>query len=157
MKFLGVKMTNILVSAAGVWAAWSCPFLSGADPIGSEPESALGPWASGAGTAQKSGSSATLVSTYFLWYYCYNTVLSGNIWQELEPKPKIKNFGSATLDSLQRCFAFQTQSEPKFTKYIIVLELFIWSRNQLPVAGERYLFFFFKLFSKSLSMCLNQV
>ena len=44
---------------------------------------------------------------YFLWYYCYSTVLSGNIKQELEPEPKygtkvepepkIINFGSATL------------------------------------------------------------
>ena len=46
-------------------AAWSCPLLSGAgaDPIGLEPESAQGPWAvgAGAGAAQKSGGSATLL------------------------------------------------------------------------------------------------
>ena len=55
---------------AGVGAAWSRPFLSGtgasdgADPIGSEPESAPGPWASGAaaGVAQKSAGAATLAS-----------------------------------------------------------------------------------------------
>ena len=35
-------------------------FLPGADPIWSEPESAPGPRTSGAGAAQKSGSSATL-------------------------------------------------------------------------------------------------
>ena len=33
--------------------------------------------------------------------YCYSTVLSGKIWQEmeleLEPEPKINNFSSATL------------------------------------------------------------
>ena len=60
------------MSGAGVGAAWSRPFLSGAgagvDPIGSEPESAPEPWASraeaGAGAAQKSGGSATLVNRY---------------------------------------------------------------------------------------------
>ena len=48
-------------------------------------------------------------SLHFLWYYCYSTVLSGKIWLELEPEPKlwtkvepesepkINNFGSATL------------------------------------------------------------
>ena len=57
------EMTNF-VSGAGV--AWSRPLLSGAgagagaDPIGSEQESAPGPWDSGAGTAQKSGGFATL-------------------------------------------------------------------------------------------------
>ena len=34
---------------------------AGADPSRSEPESAPGPWPSGAGAAQKSGGSATLV------------------------------------------------------------------------------------------------
>ena len=53
------------------------------------------------------------IVTYFLWFRYYtlhsSTVLSGNIWQELElepepkiwtkgePEPKINNFGSATL------------------------------------------------------------
>ena len=52
---------------------------------------------------------STPYETYFLWYYCYRTVLSGNIWLELEPElkygtkvepeseSKINNFGSATL------------------------------------------------------------
>ena len=61
-----ISKWQILVS--GVEVYWSRPFLSGAgagaraDPIESEPESALGPWASGAGAgaAQKSGSSGTL-------------------------------------------------------------------------------------------------
>ena len=45
--------------------------------------------------------------TYFIWYYCYSTLLRCNIWQDLElapelwpkveQKPKIHNFGSATL------------------------------------------------------------
>ena len=45
------------------FSAWSRLFLpgAGADPILSEPESAPGPWTSGAGAAQKSGGSATLV------------------------------------------------------------------------------------------------
>ena len=49
----------------------------------------------------------TTIETYFLWHYCYSmvgTVLRSNIWQKLEPKlwtnvepkPKIYNFGSAT-------------------------------------------------------------
>ena len=44
-------------------AAWSRLFLpgAGADPIRSEPESAPGPWPPGAGAAQKSGGSATLL------------------------------------------------------------------------------------------------
>ena len=42
------------------------PFLpgAGADPSRSEPESAPGPWPSGAGAAQKSGGSATLLLNY---------------------------------------------------------------------------------------------
>ena len=46
----------------GAGAAWSRLFLpgAGADPSRSEPESAPGPWPSGAGAAQKSGGSATL-------------------------------------------------------------------------------------------------
>ena len=50
----------MLVYGAG--ATWSRLFLpgTGADPIWLEPESALGPQTSGAETAQKSGSSATL-------------------------------------------------------------------------------------------------
>ena len=46
----------------GAGAAWSRLFYrgAGADPSRSEPESALGPWSSGAGAAQKSGGSATL-------------------------------------------------------------------------------------------------
>ena len=45
----------------GARAAWSRLFLprAGADPIWLEPESAPGPRTSGAGAAQKSGSSAT--------------------------------------------------------------------------------------------------
>ena len=45
------------------FSAWSRLFLpgAGADPILSEPELAPGPWTSGAGGAQKSGGSATLV------------------------------------------------------------------------------------------------
>ena len=35
--------------------------MPGADPSRSEPESAPGPWPSGAGAAQKSGGSATLL------------------------------------------------------------------------------------------------
>ena len=44
-----------------------------------------------------------LIYTYFLWYNCYSTFISGNIWLELELEPepelepKITNFGSATL------------------------------------------------------------
>ena len=46
-----------------------------------------------------------------VWYYVYKTVLSCNIWLELEPEPetkqgtkvepepKINNFGAATLPS----------------------------------------------------------
>ena len=47
----------------GAGAAWSRLFLPGAraDPSRSEPELAPGPWLSGAGAAQKSGGSATLV------------------------------------------------------------------------------------------------
>ena len=47
----------------GAGAAWSRLFLpgAGADPSRSEPESAPGPWQSGAGAAQKSGGSAILV------------------------------------------------------------------------------------------------
>ena len=39
----------------------------------------------------------TSIETNFLWHYCYSTgtVFNGNVWQEL--KPKINNFGSATL------------------------------------------------------------
>ena len=44
----------------GAGAAWSRLFLPGADPSRSEPESAPGPWPSGAGATQKSGGSATL-------------------------------------------------------------------------------------------------
>ena len=53
----------MLVYGAG--AAWSRLFLpgAGADPIWSEPESAPGPWTSGAGAAQKRGGSTTLVQT----------------------------------------------------------------------------------------------
>ena len=49
----------------GAGAAWSRLFLPGAraDPSRSEPESAPGPWPSGAGAAQKSGGSATLKQT----------------------------------------------------------------------------------------------
>ena len=49
--------------------SWRRPFLSGAgvgaDPTGTEPESAPGPWASGAGAgaAQKSGGFATVNRT----------------------------------------------------------------------------------------------
>ena len=51
------------------------------------------------------------IDTCFLCYYCFSTVLSGNIWQELELKPepklgtnvepelKINNLGSTTLGS----------------------------------------------------------
>ena len=49
-----------------VWSrSWSRLFLPGADPSRSEPESAPGPWppGAGAGAAQKSGGSATLLST----------------------------------------------------------------------------------------------
>ena len=42
--------------------------------------------------------------TYFLWYYCYSTVSSCKIWQELELEPglepKINNFCSATATLL---------------------------------------------------------
>ena len=37
---------------------------------------------------------------YLHWYgryYCYRTVLSGNIWQYLDPEPKITNFRYAIL------------------------------------------------------------
>ena len=46
----------------GAGAAWSRLFLPGAGPCRSEPESAPGPWPSGAGAGatQKSGGSATL-------------------------------------------------------------------------------------------------
>ena len=58
-----VLKINFLVYRAG--AAWSRLFLpgAGADPSRSEPEpeSAPGPWSSGAGAAQKSGGSATLI------------------------------------------------------------------------------------------------
>ena len=51
----------------GAGAAWSRLFLpgagAGADPSRSEPESAPGPWSSGAGAAQKSGGSATLLKS----------------------------------------------------------------------------------------------
>ena len=57
--------SKLHIFASGAGAAWSCPLLSGAgaDPIGLEPESAQGPWAvgAGAGAAQKSGGSATLL------------------------------------------------------------------------------------------------
>ena len=54
----------MLVYGAG--AAWSRLFLpgAGADPSRSEPESAPGPWQSGAGAAQKSGGSATLLKNF---------------------------------------------------------------------------------------------
>ena len=52
---------------AGARAAWSRLFLpgAGADPSRSEPESAPGPWrpGAGAGAAQKSGGSATLLKS----------------------------------------------------------------------------------------------
>ena len=48
---------------AGAGATWSRLFLPGADPSRSETELALGPWPSGAGAAQKSHSSATLVTS----------------------------------------------------------------------------------------------
>ena len=38
---------------------------AGADPSRPEPESAPGPWPSGAGAAQNSGGSATLVPVYY--------------------------------------------------------------------------------------------
>ena len=42
---------------------------SGADPSRSEPESAPGPWPSGAGAAQTSGGSATLsITVITLWW-----------------------------------------------------------------------------------------
>ena len=58
----------MLVYGAG--AAWSRLFLpgAGADPIWSEPESAPGPWTSGAGAAQKSGGSVTLELTAYKMY-----------------------------------------------------------------------------------------
>ena len=31
----------------------------------------------------------TSIETYFLGYYCYSTVLSGNLWQELKLEPKL--------------------------------------------------------------------
>ena len=40
----------------------------GADPIWSEPESAPGPRTSGAGAAQKSGGSATLIVSILFYY-----------------------------------------------------------------------------------------
>ena len=57
---------GILVYGAG--AAWSRLFYrgAGADPSRSEPESAPGHWLSGAGAAQKSGGSATLVCVHQL-------------------------------------------------------------------------------------------
>ena len=60
-------------AGAGVGAAWSRHFLPGAgaraDPIWSEPELFPEPWNSGAsaGAAEKSGGSATLVSTLGGW------------------------------------------------------------------------------------------
>ena len=53
----------MLVYGAG--AAWSRLFLpgAGADPSRLEPESAPGPWQTGAGAAQKSGGSATLLKS----------------------------------------------------------------------------------------------
>ena len=39
-----------------------------------------------------------------LQYYCYRTVLSGNIWLSLEPEPKIINFGSAILKKTSKYF-----------------------------------------------------
>ena len=54
------SILKMLVYGAG--AAWSRLFLqAGADPIWSEPESALEPRTSGAGAAQKSGGSVTLL------------------------------------------------------------------------------------------------
>ena len=49
----------------GAGAGWSRIFLpgAGADPSRSDPESAPGPWPFGAGAAQKSSGSATLVNT----------------------------------------------------------------------------------------------
>ena len=55
-------------------------------------------------------------SLHFLWYYCYSTVLSGKIWLELEPEPKLwtkvepesepklDNFGSVTLHFFSQKF-----------------------------------------------------
>ena len=53
-----------------VWSwSWSRLFLPGvgSDPSRLEPESAPGPWTSGAGAAQKSGGSATLRETQKVW------------------------------------------------------------------------------------------
>ena len=65
IHFLRAQNEKNLVYGAG--AAWSRLFLpgAGADPSRSEPEpeSAPGPWLSGARAAQKSGSSATLLFT----------------------------------------------------------------------------------------------
>ena len=59
----------------GARAAWSRLFLPGADPSRSEPESAPGPWPSGARAALKSGGSATLVDKYGVTVNCYQVWL----------------------------------------------------------------------------------
>ena len=68
----------------------------------------------------------------FLQYYCYSTLLSGNIWQKLEPesKPKINNFGSATLQLMR--------NQSSVSKNFFSLFCLCKSRTRLPPRGRPY-------------------
>ena len=51
------------------------------------------------------GRRKTCIETYFLWYYCFKTVLSGKKWHVLEPEPKLWT---------------KVEPEPKINKYISI-------------------------------------
>ena len=81
-------------------------------------------------------------SLHFLWYYCYSTVLSGKIWLELEPEPKlwtkvepeseqkINNFDSATLDYILYCHTVNFESGHHDTQYFMYSERHLVSQAE---------------------------